>query len=388
MSLEFLSPVADKVVAHTQLLSQQALGKRIAIHSKQQGLPQLENIKLAIVGVSENRNHYNYIGEQISFDEIRTTLYQLYPGNWAYNMADLGDLNPGETVEDTYHALQTVVAELLKENIIPIILGGSQDLTYAIYRAYDGIHSMVNITNVDSNFDLGDSSKPIKNNSYVGKIIMEKPYNLFNYSTVAYQTYFNSQEEINLMESLYFEAYRLGEVSADIKSVEPIMRDAHIVSVDMKAIRSSELSNKQRNSPNGLDGKEICAIARYAGISNKVSSFGIFEYMPSLDDTATSMLIAQSIWYFIEGVNYRVLDDDFSQQNNFQRFTVLVEEDELFFLKSKKSGRWWIEIPFLQNVNNKLKRHTLLPCMHEDYVAATTGKIPERWYKACRKNSV
>lgn len=388
MSLEFLSPVADKVVAHTQLLSQQALGKRIAIHSKQQGLPQLENIKLAIVGVSENRNHYNYIGEQISFDEIRTTLYQLYPGNWAYNMADLGDLNPGETVEDTYHALQTVVAELLKENIIPIILGGSQDLTYAIYRAYDGIHSMVNITNVDSNFDLGDSSKPIKNNSYVGKIIMQKPYNLFNYSTVGYQTYFNSQEEINLMESLYFEAYRLGEVSADIKSVEPIMRDAHIVSVDMKAIRSSELSNKQRNSPNGLDGKEICAIARYAGISNKVSSFGIFEYMPSLDDTATSMLIAQSIWYFIEGVNYRVLDDDFSQQNNFQRFTVLVEEDELFFLKSKKSGRWWIEIPFLQNVNNKLKRHTLLPCMHEDYVAATTGKIPERWYKACRKNSV
>lgn len=388
MSLEFLSPVADKVVAHTQLLSQQALGKRIAIHSKQQGLPQLENIKLAIVGVSENRNHYNYIGEQISFDEIRTTLYQLYPGNWAYNMADLGDLNPGETVEDTYYALQTVVAELLKENIIPIILGGSQDLTYAIYRAYDGIHSMVNITNVDSNFDLGDSSKPIKNNSYVGKIIMQKPYNLFNYSTVGYQTYFNSQEEINLMESLYFEAYRLGEVSADIKSVEPIMRDAHIVSVDMKAIRSSELSNKQRNSPNGLDGKEICAIARYAGISNKVSSFGIFEYMPSLDDTATSMLIAQSIWYFIEGVNYRVLDDDFSQQNNFQRFTVLVEEDELFFLKSKKSGRWWIEIPFLQNVNNKLKRHTLLPCMHEDYVAATTGKIPERWYKACRKNSV
>lgn len=388
MSLEFLSPVADKVVAHTQLLSQQALGKRIAIHSKQQGLPQLENIKLAIVGVSENRNHYNYIGEQISFDEIRTTLYQLYPGNWAYNMADLGDLNPGETVEDTYYALQTVVAELLKENIIPIILGGSQDLTYAIYRAYDGIHSMVNITNVDSNFDLGDSSKPIKNNSYVGKIIMQKPYNLFNYSTVGYQTYFNSQEEINLMESLYFEAYRLGEVSADIKSVEPIMRDAHIVSVDMKAIRSSELSNKQRNSPNGLDGKEICAIARYAGISNKVSSFGIFEYMPSLDDTATSMLIAQSIWYFIEGVNYRVLDDDFSQQNSFQRFTVLVEEDELFFLKSKKSGRWWIEIPFLQNVNNKLKRHTLLPCMHEDYVAATTGKIPERWYKACRKNSV
>ena len=72
---------------------------------------------------------------------------------------------------------------------------------------------------------------------------------------------------------------------------------------------------------------------------------------------------------------------------NYQKFNVLIENEELIFYKSVKTGRWWIEIPFLPDVNNKLKKHTLLPCMHEDYIEASHGKIPERSYKAYKKNS-
>jgi arginase family enzyme len=310
----------------------------------------------------------------------------LFPGNWHNDIADLGDILQGESVEDTYFALRTTLAVLIEKKIIPIVVGGSQDLTYSNYRAYDSIIPMVNIVNIDSNFDLGDSSLPIKNNSYLGKIILEQPYNLFNYSTIGYQTYFNSQDEIDLMDNLYFEAYRLGEVSNNITIVEPVMRDAHIVSLDLKSIKASEVSSKQSHSPNGLNGKDVCAISRYAGISNKVSSFGIYEYKPSNNDV-TAMLIAQMIWYFIEGVNCRVKDDDFKDDTSYQKFNVLIDNEELVFFKSVKTGRWWIEIPFLPDVNNKLKKHTLLPCTHEDYIEASHGKIPERWYKAYKKNS-
>ncbi len=388
MNLSFLSPVQDLILAHNELLPSLALGRKMSIHTKQNGIPDLDGIKLAIIGVPENRNNINYIGEDFQLNEIRKSLYALFPGNWMTSLADLGNIMKGETVEDTYFALKSTVKDLLNNDIIPIIIGGSQDLTYANYRAYDEIISMVNIVNVDSNFDLGDSAKPIKNTSFLGKIIVEQPYNLFNYSTIGYQTYFNPQEEIDLMEKLYFEAYRLGEITNNVNFVEPIMRDANIVSLDLRSIRSSELSSKQKFSPNGFDGREICAISRYAGISNKVSSFGIYEYKPSKDDEATSMLIAQIIWYFIEGVNCRVLDDDFSDLNSYQKYTVLIEDDELIFYKSNKMGRWWIEIPFLPNINNKLKRHTLLPCMHDDYIDATNGKIPERWHKAFKKNCI
>jgi arginase family enzyme len=386
MAFNFLSPVSDEVLAHNELLSEQTLGKKLRIHSKQHGIPDLDDVKIAILGVLENRNDVDYMGEDIHFNNIRRTLYSLFPGNWHNDIADLGDILQGESVEDTYFALRTTLAVLIEKKIIPIVLGGSQDLTYSNYRAYDNIIPMVNIVNIDRNFDLGDSSLPIKNNSYLGKIILEQPYNLFNYSTIGYQTYFNSQDEIDLMDKLYFEAYRLGEVTNNITIVEPVMRDAHIVSLDLKSIKASEVSSKQSHSPNGLNGKDVCAISRYAGISNKVSSFGIYEYKPSNNDV-TAMLIAQIIWYFIEGVNCRVKDDDFKDDTNYQKFNVLIDNEELVFFKSVKTGRWWIEIPFLPDVNNKLKKHTLLPCTHEDYMEASHGKIPERWYKAYKKNS-
>jgi arginase family enzyme len=124
--------------------------------------------------------------------------------------------------------LQTLVSELLKKQIIPVILGGSQDLIFAQYRGYDRREQMVNLVNIDSRFDLGDAEKPISNRSYVSKIIVNKPYNLFNYSNLGYQTYFNSQDEIELMERLFFDAYSLGEVTANVKIVEPVMRDANL----------------------------------------------------------------------------------------------------------------------------------------------------------------
>ena len=387
MNFNFLSPVSDSIMAHGQLLAQQTIGKKLKIHSDQNGIPDLDGIQIAIIGVQENRNDINYIGSELNFDNIRLAFYNLFPGNWLMNIADLGDLKPGETVEDTYFALRTSIEVLIEKNIIPIILGGSQDLTYCNYRAYDTLKPMVNIVNVDTNFDLGDASLPIKNNSFLGKVILEEPYNLFNYSTIGYQTYFNSQEEIDLMEKLYFEAYRLGEVSSKINMVEPVMRDADIVSIDLKSVRAAEVDGNQKYSPNGLTGKEICAIARYAGISNKVSSFGIYEYQYAKKDQATAMLIAQMLWYFIEGVNCRIRDDDFSNENSHQKYNVLIDDEELIFYKSIKTGRWWIEIPFLPDLNNKLKKHTLLPCTYEDYVSATQGNTPDRWYKAYRKNN-
>jgi len=385
MDYSFLSPVQDRLIDRLALQHSQVIGQTLRIHTTALE-PDLEGVKMAIIGVLESRNSVDYIGEDFQFLEIRKAFYSLFPGNWIHEIADLGDIQKGESVEDTYFALIQVVSSLIKANIIPIIIGGSQDLTYANYRAYDKISSMINVVNIDKSFDLGDSSKPITNESYLGKIILEQPYNLFNYTALGFQTYFNSQEEIDLMEKLYFESYRLGAIIPKISVVEPVLRDADLVTLDINAVKSSEVSPKQKYSPNGFNGREICTISRYAGISNKVSSFGVYEYNPSQDDEATAMLIAQVIWYFVEGVNCRIKDDDFKDLSSYLKFTVLVESEELVFFKSKKTDRWWIEIPFLEYSNTKSKQHPLLACTYEDYVSATSGVIPERWYKAYKKN--
>ena len=386
MDFDFLSPVNNELLEGISHLNAQCIGAQIRIHTERSGLPVIEGVNVAIFGVRENSRSVRK-ADLPYFHELRKQFYRLYPGNWRIKMADLGDIEAGATVEDTYFAVQSLVEGLIKQDIIPVIIGGSQDLVYAQYRAYDKLDQMVNLVNIDSKFDLGDAEKMISSESYVGKIVIDKPYNLFNYSAVGYQTYFNSQEEIELMERLFFEAYRLGEVTGDIALMEPVFRSANLVSMDLGSIDSASANTDYFNSPNGFSGREICALARYAGISDRVSSFGVYEYQNKLGDLANT-LIAQIIWYFIEGVNYRTNENTISAKKEFIRYQVPIDDEVLVFFKSPVSGRWWIEIPFLSNVNTKLKRHTLLPCSEEDYLEACNQIIPERWYKAKRKNEV
>lgn len=384
MNIDFLSPIQDSVVARTLSQPILSLGNKIGVHTTENGFPDLTDCNIAILGVLEGRRalHNNGCGEDLS--EIRKHLYQLFFGNWNLNITDIGNIKQGNTVEDTYFAVSDVVTSLLKKNIIPIIIGGSQDITYANYRAYDSLEQTVNLASVDSRFDLGAIEDELTSQSFLNKIIMQEPNNLFNYSNIGYQTYFNSQEEIKLIDGLCFDSYRLGVVK-NLELVEPVLRDADIVSVDVGSIRQSEAPANGNASPNGFYGEEICAIARYAGISDKVSSFGIYEYNKRLDThSQTAHLIAQLIWCFIEGVNLRAKDYPYSTKESYQKFTVVLDNDDpVNFYKSDKSGRWWMEINLI--TDNKYKRHTLIPCDYKDYKLALEEKMPERWYKALRK---
>ncbi len=385
MSLELLLPVEDIAVAHTTLLPDLSLGKNIKIHTKQKGIPDLKNASIAIFGVLEGRNAVDNIGVGKGFETIRKHLYQMFPGNWHSTIVDLGNIPQGNEVEDTYYLVQDVCAQLIKKNIIPILLGGGQDITYANYRAYDALEQTVNLAVVDSKFDLGELEDTITSRNYLHKIVMDNPNNLFNYSNIGFQTFFNSQEEINLIDKLYFEAYRLGAVHHDITIVEPVLRDADMLSVDMGAIRKSDAPANNNAGPNGLYGENICAIARYAGISRKLTSFGIYEYNPKYDEREqTAHLIAQMIWYFVEGYNFRIDEYPFASKKNYKKFIVLIENDTINFYKSDKSERWWMEINY---INNKLNKSTLIPCTYQDYLTASNEIYPERWLKTFRKLS-
>ena len=74
----------------------------------------------------------------------------MFPGNWHTKIADLGNIQKGNSVTDTYFAVSNIVESLLKKKIIPVIIGGTQDITYANYRAYDNLEQTVNLVSVDS----------------------------------------------------------------------------------------------------------------------------------------------------------------------------------------------------------------------------------------------
>lgn len=383
MSFEFLEPVSTALLDYTRGLSPQALGKKIAFHTAEE-FPEMDKMSIAIVGVIESRG-MQYAENEVYLDYIRKELYALYPGNWHKQIADLGNIRQGNTLQDTYYVLKSIVEELVKNKIIPIVIGGSQDLTYAMYRGYDRLEQMVNLVTIDSRFDFGKENESLSAQSYLTRIIVEEPNNLFNYSNIGYQTYYNPQEEIDLIEKLYFDAYRLGEVCNNPTIAEPVFRDADLVSIDMHSVKSSDSGNNVNFTPNGFDGKEICTLARYAGISDKVSSIGVFNHNSTIQE---AVLIAQIIWYFTEGVHYRSNEYPFGSKDQYLKYIVPMEDEELIFYKSDKTERWWIEVPFVSGIDNKLKRNTLLPCTYDDYLRACNNELPERLWKAQRKNII
>ena len=188
MAFENLLPVSDALLAQAWLFNEQRLFNQLKIHSRESGLPELAELDVVLIGVRERRGAVEELEDYLDFSTARKAFYKLFPGNWHTRVGDLGDLEAGDQLSDTYYALKELVSSCVKNDVIPIILGGSQDLTYALYRAFDDLDQMVNLVNVDSRFDLGNSSLPITHESYVGKIIIDQPYNLFNYSNLGYQT--------------------------------------------------------------------------------------------------------------------------------------------------------------------------------------------------------
>ncbi len=379
MDFSYLQPVKKELIEFAKSQHFQSIGATIDF-----GIESLEKQKIAIFGVREDRGSLSNTGTGISLDNVRKEFYRLYPGNWNVDLIDLGDIQKGATIGDTYFSVSELITFLIKNDTIPIIIGGGQDLTYANYRAYDLLEQSVNIVAIDAKFDVGTLDSQITSTAYLSNIVTDKPNNLFNFSNIGYQTYLNPQEEIDLLSDLYFDTYRLGEVMEDISIVEPVLRDADMVSFDISAIRGVEAPANKRRNPNGFTGIQACSIARYAGISDKITSFGVYEYNEGLDVlNQTAGLIAQMMWYFIEGVNYRTNEYPFDSEGAFQKFLVPVDDEVFQFYKSEKSQRWWMQI---EKIDNKTKRTALVPCTYKDYLMVSNEHIiPERWMKTIKK---
>ena len=382
---DYLTPVNNKLLDISSIPDKFKLANNICIFSPFENY-NLKEFDLAILGIPEERNS-QFKGCKFTPDLVRTQLYNLYrPGN-KINMIDLGNISIGSTVNDTYAAVRDILIELLNNNIVPIIIGGSNDLNFANYLAYEKLDKTINIASIDSKINLPTSNTDVLSYSYLNEIIMRKDNQLFNFSNIGYQSYFVSQEEIDLANNLFFDYYRLGSVQSNLKKIEPILRDADIISFSMSSIKQSDAPGNSTSSPNGFYGEEACQIAKYAGISDKVSSFGLYDLNPKFDrHNQTTHLAAQIIWHFVEGFYQRKKDYPFTDIDNYQKFIVhLVKiNHDLIFYKSNKTDRWWLEIHFIKSLVNK---KLIVACSYEDYQMACNHEIPDRWWKIYQKIS-
>lgn len=366
---EFLLPLNLHEISLDEGYKDGQLGKIIDVYQDQ--FPDLDEAQLVIVGCGEQRGS-GMIGKESQAPEaIRRQLYQLFYWHTDIRIADIGNVKAGASYTDSYAALRMVVRELVNDNKLVVILGGSHDLTLGQYHAYADNRRAVEASCVDALIDLNIDS-PFRHENFLMEMLTGEPNYIRHYNHIGFQSYFVHPRMLETMDKLRFDCFRVGHVKDSIEEMEPVIRNSSFLSFDISAIANA-YAPSSRISPNGFTGEEACQLMRFAGMSPMISSIGIYGYHPQHDrDELTARQISHMLWYILDGRSRGTREASLDEKDSFNEFHMAFAEVETVFLQSKKTGRWWMQLPDKQ----------FIACSYKDYLLASSNEIPERWLRA------
>jgi formiminoglutamase len=381
---DYFSPISIEEPVFEHLSRQAGFAHNITIHTENQSLKDLHKFKIAIIGVPDGRNSPNP-GSLKGPDMVREQLYKLAKVPGKTRIIDLGNMKQGVTFNDTLAGLTDVLVQLIADNIFPVITGGSSALIPAIDKAFVQLRTKYTLTSVDSRLDYNGERKEPDSCNWLNTIQNNHRSTLDHFVNIGFQTYLNDQQVINRLLKRGADLVRIGDVRQAIHLTEPLFRDSDAAVFDISSVRQSESPGTFSPSPNGFYGEEICLLSRYAGISDKLKLFGLFDVNPDYDSRShTSALAAQLLWFFLEGFaqkQYETPSLSLANTGRFIKYHVRVTDldDEMIFVKSNLTDRWWIELPAGED------RNAYIACSHEDYLKANRNEVPERWVKAAER---
>jgi arginase family enzyme len=366
---DFLEPISLAQLSQDQGYSDGQIGKLIDAYDET--FPDVYNADIVLVGCEEQRGIRPELREPGGPDVIREQFYQLYYWHPDIKLADVGNIRTGAALNDTYAALKTVLRELTAIGKTAVVLGGSHDLTLAQYYTYSDKKHIIEATGVDALIDL-DIHSLNRSENFLMEMLTGEPNYIHHYNHIGFQSYYVHPHMLETMDKLRFDCFRLGSVKDNIEEMEPVIRNSHLFTFDISAIAHS-FAPANLLSPNGFNGEEACILMRFAGLSPTVNTVGIYGYMPGRDHARlTARQITHMLWYLIDGKSRGRREASLSERDFFVEYRTAFSEVETTFLQSKKTQRWWMQLP-----DNKY-----IACSYQDYLLASSNEIPERWLRA------
>lgn len=381
---DYFDPVSIEKPDYEFLSGPASFSHNINIHTENNPIRNPEKFRIALFGVPEERNSPN-TGCEKAPETVRRRIYMLSRVPGKLKIIDLGNMKKGATFRDTLSGLTEVLFTLTSADIFPVIIGGSSSLLAAVDGCFSRLNSHYTLASIDSRIDF----HPVKNEpdslSFLNKIIYNQGSTMRHFINIGYQTYLNDYQAINRLIKRRADLMRLGDVREAIHLTEPLLRDADAAALDISCVRQSDAPGTISPSPNGFYGEEICLISRYAGLSDNMKVFGLFEVNPLLDrGFQTADLAAQIIWFFLEGFGQKIDETHLLSNINSGHFTkyhvkLSGTDEDLVFVRSNITERWWIELKVAGNENK------YIACSYEDYLTANRNEVPERWIKAMER---
>ena len=367
--IDFLEPISLHQISNDEGYKDGQIGKKVLAHEAE--FPDLEEADIIIVGCNETRGSWQLFVERSAADAIRAQFYSLYYWHQDLVLADIGNVKAGASLNDTYAALKTVISELTSYGKTVIVLGGAHDLTLAQYQSFADRKKIIEMVCVDALIDLNIDSHN-RSDNFLMEILTGEPNFIRHYNHIGFQSYFVHPRMLETMDKLRFDCYRLGNVKENIEEMEPVIRNCQLFSFDISAIANS-FAPSNTLSPNGLSGEEACILMRYAGMSPNINNIGLYGYKPEHDkDNLTARQISHMLWYLMDGRSRGRREAKLDEKDAFNEYNTVFAEVQTTFIQSKKTGRWWMQLPDKKYIS----------CSYKDYLLASSNEIPERWLRA------
>ena len=365
---EFLEPVNRSVLSNDESYREGQIGSFINLFEHE--YPDLEEASVVFVGCNDQRGSGS-LKRCTASEEIRREFYRLYYWHSDLKIADIGDVKTGKSITDTYAALKVVIRELIAEGKVVIVLGGSHDLTLAQYEAFAAEQQLIDAVGIDAIIDI-NLDAPFRSENFLMEMLTAEPNYMKHYNHIGFQSYFIHPKMLETMDKLRFDCFRVGNVKENIEEMEPVIRNCQLLSFDISAIANA-FAPANLISPNGLNGEEACTLMQFAGMSTNIRSAGIYGYEPEKDKkNLTAKQISHMLWYFIDGKARGKREASIQEKDSFNEYHTAFGELETTFMQSKKTGRWWMQLPDKQ----------FIACSYKDYLLASSNEIPERWLRA------
>jgi len=365
--VDFLDPVDLPQILEDGDLKEGQFGKSIDMF--QDAFPDLTHADIIIASCDELRGDGQLGSASAETDAVRKELYSLYYWHKQIKLADIGKIKIGMHVSDTYAAIKTVAKEIIQQNKIFLLIGGSHDLSLAVYEAYKEMNKIIEVTGIDAYIDLS-LDNPVRSKNFLMELLTGDPNFIRHYNHMGFQSYYIHPHMLETMDKLRFDCYRLGKVKESIEEMEPSFRSSDMAMFDVAALGAATFWDG--SSPNGFNGEEACTLMRYAGMSDRLKALGIYGYDKKRDPQLNlAKQISQMIWYYIDGVQYGRTEANLNEQEMFIECHLEFAAIETTFLKSRKTGRWWMKMPDGKYV----------PCTESDFNAAGNNELPERWLR-------
>ena len=338
------------------------LGKLISNEIQENGI--------VLVFCSDYRGVKNGDAEILDFRNVRTELYRLSKLDFEIPICDLGDLISGKSHQDSHYILQEVLSMCHYKNAIPVIIGGSNDLAFSLFSTLNFHQKNINYTQISNIISLANDGEEITEKNFLSKILSAKNFSIKNYHHLGYQKHLNEIDSVKLMKDVEFEIIRLAEMMNSTEKTEPFFRRADLVTVNCDAVESLGDGFSVNPQVNGLNRREICAYMKEIGLSENLKSVGIFNFNGNSDHFLNHQLLAQMIWYLIEGIN---IQKSHPKERHFETFWVLIDDEQYAFKRDNFSGLFYFgDDEIVEN---------LIPCSRMEYDEAKKGNLDRRFLK-------